>query len=86
MRYAQWIRDFFHILFHSKRIAELQADKEYFKGRMERVELILMQRWQPVKMAVPQNLASQSHRKSLAELQAELTAKETQESKSKETN
>jgi hypothetical protein len=83
MKYAQLIRDFFHTLFHSTRIEELKAERDYFRGRMERIELILMQRLQPPRMVVPE-LHPQPHRKTLAELQAELTAKESQEAKQKE--
>jgi hypothetical protein len=91
---AQSIRDFFRQLFGSRYIAQLELDliamrqeREYFKGRAERLEMMLMQRVAP-RIQAGESITSehipQNTRKTLAQLQKELTEREESEMKAHE--
>jgi hypothetical protein len=89
MRYAQLIREFIRTLIGSRYIAQLETDliqmraeREYFKGRAERLEMMILSRPRTPEMArgfhePAQYPPSESQRKTLAQLQKELTDSET---------
>jgi hypothetical protein len=90
-------REFLRTLFRStatrlreERIADLEQQRDYFKGRAERLELILMQSGrmnvpEPFpKDFIPAYNAQRSSRLSLAELQRQLTESEEAAAKPKE--
>jgi hypothetical protein len=90
---AQSVREFLRTLFRStatrlreEQIADLKDQRDYFKGRAERLELILMA---PGRMIVPASIpephpAYRPSRPSLAQLQKELTESEEAAAKPKE--
>jgi len=87
---VQNLRDFLRILFRStatrlreERIADLEQQRDYFKGRAERLELMMMR---PGLLSTPSRPEPDAQtfrpsRPSLAQLQQELTERETQQEK-----
>jgi hypothetical protein len=85
---AQAVRDFFRQLFGSRYIAQLELDliamrqeREYFKGRAERLEMMLMERRYPQPAPLAHPTVPLEGRKTLAQLQKELTEREESEMK-----
>jgi hypothetical protein len=89
---ARDIREFIHALFQSgysrlleQQIIELKQDRDYFKGRAERLELILTSRFSPVVTnTYTSNAQAVPQRPSMAQLQRELDEREAQSEKTKE--
>jgi len=88
---AKAIREFIHALFQSgysrlleQQIIELKQDRDYFKGRAERLELILTSRFSPVVPSYNSPSIPVQQRPSMAQLQKELDEREAQSEKTKE--
>ncbi len=87
MKYAQLIRDFIRTLIGSRYIAQLETDllqmrqeREYFKGRAERLEMMILSRPRaPERQEYPSHALPETRRKTMAELQKELTEREQAE-------
>lgn len=83
------VREFLRALFGSRYIAQLETDliamrqeREYFKGRAERLEMILLgrpMRAVPMLEERPRDMAPEKRRRTLDELQKELTERELAE-------
>jgi hypothetical protein len=81
---ATAIRQFLHSLFQSQyshslelQIQDLKQEREYFKGRAERLEMMILNRFQPqpIRIVQPEGIPT-GGRKTMAQLQQELTAQE----------
>ena len=95
MRYAQLIRDFIRTLIGSRYIAQLETDliqmrqeREYFKGRAERLEMLFLSRPRQVEHYSRAEAAELrgNRRRTLQELQQELTESELKAEEAKRNN
>jgi hypothetical protein len=85
---AQSIREFIDTLFISRLtlqlredLAELRADRDYFKGRAERLELMLLEAQRPVRFNTAPPGTPLVGRKSWSQIQAEAYQKIAEEEK-----
>ena len=89
---AKAIRAFIHELFQTqysrlleKQLEEVKLERDYFKGRAERLDMLLLSRPQPIRYALPtDDKIHVGGRKTLAQLQKDLTEQEQREQSKKE--